>query len=686
MKIRLAVLIPVCAFLAGCQPPRPPDPVTFGGLLDEMTDLGRLTRLPDPSYRTIQFSSYDRRSVKPGEAGWFANEDGFGGEPIPGFEKVLKEPGADGTGEYLICDEEGPGAVVRFWTAGITGRVRFFLDQLEKPFFEGPAEDLFWRLPGLLTGDTAANRLFRQFDAVYFPIPFSKRCRLEWIGKISELHFYHVGIRMYSPGTTVVTPDPLPRDFRLPAALIESGITPAVIDKQSMDAGEKVESDLSPETGREIWSHHGSGAIDRLAIRLAGSDTEAILRKCILRIYFDHADIPQVEAPVGDFFGSAPGLNPCRSLPFSIEADGTMECRFVMPFRKGVRLEVISHATETVHLSGLVHLTGYKWEEGRSMHFRARWRIDHGLTASDTLVRDLTYLNAAGTGRLVGAATCLYNPSQVPTSWGNWWGEGDEKIRIDRESFPSFFGTGSEDYYNYSWSSALLFSHPYCGQPRNDGPGNRGYVSNFRWHILDDIPFNNQIDFCMELRSHGPVPGFSYGRIAYYYALPKTTDDYKPIGTDDVRELPYDLWYPEGYAGSAGYRFILAEELAASDGWTLESGRLWAGGRIVWWKPKWQGDRLRFRLNCPHAMDNASLGFTMARLPGGATIELVVNGLPARLNGQNRISLTNKHLITLDNFFAAKLALKKGANEIELVSRDTLPGCTAGIDFIWIRE
>ena len=85
--------------------------------MEEMTDLARLGRMPDPDYRTVQFSSYDRRSVSPEVEGWFSNSDGFGGEPIPGFQQVLREPGADGIGLYLLLEETGPGAVVRTWSA-----------------------------------------------------------------------------------------------------------------------------------------------------------------------------------------------------------------------------------------------------------------------------------------------------------------------------------------------------------------------------------------------------------------------------------------------------------------------------------------------------------------------------------------------------------------------------------------
>ena len=97
--------------------------ITSGSLFEEMIDMTGLSSFPDPAYRTIQFSSYDHRSQIPGGADWFANADGFGGDPIPNFEKVLKAPDEYGIGEYLIADVTGPGATVRLWRNG-GGRVR----------------------------------------------------------------------------------------------------------------------------------------------------------------------------------------------------------------------------------------------------------------------------------------------------------------------------------------------------------------------------------------------------------------------------------------------------------------------------------------------------------------------------------------------------------------------------------
>ncbi len=184
-----------------------------------------------------------------------------------------------------------------------------------------------------------------------------------------------------------------------------------------------------------------------------------------------------------------------------------------MPFAESliIRLENMGEQDVSVRGSALPY-PEYKWNPESSLHFRARWRVEHDLVASNQDVQDLAFLMANGKGLYVGTTSILLNPNQVPTPYGNWWGEGDEKVFVDDEALPSIFGTGSEDYYNYSWSSPDIFAFPYCGQPRNDGPGNRGFVTNFRWHILDPIPFKRNIRFYMELFSHevrpvSPMPG-----------------------------------------------------------------------------------------------------------------------------------------------------------------------------------
>src|SRR5690606_27398425 len=137
----------------------------------EMVDLDRLMRLPETPYKTRQFSSYDRSSVHPGDLGWFANSDGSG------VEAVIKEPDGDKPGEYLLAEVNSPGAIVRMWTAEISGTIRMYLDGNETPVYDGPAQpflrrpyDTFLENSGLSAEDL--DGVFYQRDASYAPIPF----------------------------------------------------------------------------------------------------------------------------------------------------------------------------------------------------------------------------------------------------------------------------------------------------------------------------------------------------------------------------------------------------------------------------------------------------------------------------------------------------------------------------------
>jgi hypothetical protein len=286
------------------------------------------------------------------------------------------------------------------------------------------------------------------------------------------------------------------------------------------------------------------------------------------------------------------------------------------------------------------------------------------LTASNSSIVDIPYILARGKGRIVGAAAYLYNPSEAVTSWGNWWGEGDEKIFIDNDTFPSFFGTGSEDYFNYSWSAEHFFSYPYCGQPRNDGPGNRGYVSNFRWHISDDLPFNTDIAFYMELRHHGVVPNFSYGRIVYAYALPGFVDDYMPISKEDVRMIPYLDWKPLAYLGSRGYTFLQAEDVVVGKSRTnIVNGKFWSEGKILLWEPENKDDVIKFIVDAKEDRES-TIGLTLAHMPGGGTITIFLNWNPVKFDDQENIDLNDPARTYLKNYFSGQIPFSAGKNEI----------------------
>ncbi|MGD2295587.1 MAG: DUF2961 domain-containing protein [Candidatus Aminicenantes bacterium] len=673
--------------------------VTTGSLFEEMIDMVNLTYFPAPSYRTVQYSSFDRRSHLPGGPDWFANSDGFGKEPIPNFEEVIREPDEEGIGEYLIADVKGPGAIVRLWSAAISGTIQLFLDGISTPLYDGPAIDFFHRpydsFPEVQNVDAKVlGKTVYQRDAAYSPIPFAKNMRLVWIGNVQDIHFYQVQLRLYERGTKVISFSPEDLVTHMEAinkVLLELSDPDSHLEPRAKGSAIPFRLTVDPSQKADIISLEGPLAIEKLTLRLQARNSDKALRQTLLHVVCDGYPWGQVQAPVGDFFGAAPGINPYQSLPFTVQPDGTMICRYVMPFQKECQIRIENHGDQPVRVEGSVLLMDYTWEEDRSMHFRARWRVNHNMIASNTAVQDLPFLIAHGKGLYVGTTSYLLNPNNVPTPYGSWWGEGDEKIFIDDDAIPSIFGTGSEDYYNYSWSSPDIFCFPYCGQPRNDGPGNRGFVTNFRWHILDPLPFQSTIRFFLELKSHERTERMSYGRIGYHYARPGLTDDHLTIMPDDLRYLRLpENWQPAARMGARNSVFYSAEEIIRDRMRTgYKRGRLWADGRLLVWYPRETGETQTFAFST-REKGKKRIHFAAALTANSGKISVLVDNTPAPLANQQKIvDLYRPFRTLLRNFTLPPMELESGYHTLTLKYEGADPAVRSpeiGIDFIWIQK
>jgi hypothetical protein len=677
------------------------DVLQLSDFLNEMVSLDRFTEAPSPWYQTVQYSSYDRRSEGAFEPGWYANSDGFGNEPIPNVLAVLEAPTeSKPEGRFLLVEENVPGVLVRTWTARMNGTLKVWLDGAEAPIYDGPAQSFLQETCRSMSSVFDPDRsmetdLFRQRDACYFPIPYSSGLRMEWTGRLDQLHFYHIEVRRYGRNVDI---ESLGKDsWERNRALIEE--TGRILQSPGTHM-DKVADGLEPASisaaidkggETELLALEGPRKVVRLEIRVHADNPKEALRQTVLRVYFDGSSQPQVEAPVGDFFGSAPGVNPYDSVPFTVHADGAMVCRFPMAFAKSARFVAVNYSDSSVRLEGSAFYQTYEWDADRSMHLFSKWTVDHGLTAGPgSLSFDVPYFVGRGRGVLAGAATMILNPCPIPTSYGNWWGEGDEKIWVDNVSFPVFFGTGSEDYYNYSWSSPDLFAHAYCGQTHNTGPGNRGFVANHRWHILDPIPFEQQLDFYMELMHHVRTPGLSYARIYYVYARPDLRDVRRPITESDVQaglELPWG-WMPEPKMGANGATFIQAEDLeilAEGSGEVLtEYGRIWAGSQLGVWQPAARGDELEvsFRLD---KGGRYQLSLACEKSPESGAAQVIVDG---NEDSEYGVDLFQSDQTVLRSVPVAVLDLEAGTHSIKLISEGAHPegkGMRIGVDFLWLQ-
>lgn len=174
-----------------------PAPVTLASLLEEMTDPFAVTRLPHPSYRSLQASSYNRESVRRDQPGWFADSDGVG---------FLRRETRGGRTEWVVLEHEGPGCLTKIWTpffhydlANHTGpHLRIYLDGSEEPVFDEPFIPLLTGKGSVPSGPFAA--FTARAGNLGLPIAFSRSCRVAF----SAAPFYHIiNYRAYPPGTPV---------------------------------------------------------------------------------------------------------------------------------------------------------------------------------------------------------------------------------------------------------------------------------------------------------------------------------------------------------------------------------------------------------------------------------------------------------------------------------------------------
>lgn len=186
----------------------------------------------------------------------------------------------------------------------------------------------------------------------------------------------------------------------------------------------------------------------------------------------------------------------------------------------------------------------------------------------------------------------------------NWWGEGDEKIYVDGETFPSHFGTGTEDYYGYAWCCPEPFIRPYHSQTRCDGPGNYGHTSVNRWHILDAIPFQKDLRFDMEVWHARRDTKVAYETVNYYYARPGAKDNRPPLSAEDLRifELPEIQWMviPGAIEAEGMKRKVTGGQAAPQDLGGFGEGK-WSRETHLWWRGAKPGDEMGLTFKAPAA-------------------------------------------------------------------------------------
>jgi hypothetical protein len=291
----------------------------------------------------------------------------------------------------------------------------------------------------------------------------------------------------------------------------------------------------------EIANIKGSGEITHIWM---GTD-KCFLRDYILRFYWDGAEKPSVECPMGDFFfegWNRPSL--VNSKFVKVNPSRSLNCYWPMPFKKSARITVENRGEDDVTFFYQINFSR-KPIPKEALYFHAQFRRTNPLPYKENYV---ILDNVHGKGKYVGTYMC-YAPHNT-----GWWGEGEVKVFLDGDdkAHPTLNGTGTEDYFLGAWNFENPDTHEYQDYS-NDFAGfcvikNRQQVfdnlvrfSMYRIHYYDAIYFHQDIRITMQSLGWKEGPKFhpqtdDISSVAYFY-LDKPLDTESVLPSQEIAEV-----------------------------------------------------------------------------------------------------------------------------------------------------
>lgn len=275
----------------------------------------------------------------------------------------------------------------------------------------------------------------------------------------------------------------------------------------------------------------GAGIIRHIWITIA-CDDPMIRRNAIIRAFWDGEHHPSVECPIGDFFGQGFGEKyNYAALPVCASPrDGNaLVSYFPMPFADGARLEIENQSDKPInafyfyvdyeeHVSidedcGRFHAWWNReiTKPDNPLDIENEWNTLGDEFKNNTGTDNYLFADIEGRGHFAGVQYYVDCPTPI------WYGEGDDLFLIDGEPWPGLSGTGTEDFFNTSWSPKELYQHPYFGCARiNDGVGWMGRTHIYRFFLDDPIYFEKSLHASIE---HGHANGLTMdlSSVSYWY-------------------------------------------------------------------------------------------------------------------------------------------------------------------------
>ncbi|MCC7062230.1 MAG: DUF2961 domain-containing protein [Planctomycetes bacterium] len=509
-------------------------------LLARLTDADWLWYPPAAGERCVQFSSYDRSSDKgPGNFdAWYGNDD---------RGQYLRTEDRDGKKEYVMVDIDGPGVMSRLWSANPSGVLYFDIDGERvwtvdfKALTSGQIDPIVEPLAGMHS----------RGGNCYLPIPFGKHLK---VSASKGDFYYQCNVVQLAKDSVVPSFGPAMLDqFQGEIADCVHGLAHAAQPGNDLTISRRMEYTLAWSAEPSVPARSLVRGLELQVKRPSQAvDLGAALRRVLLVVHCGDEAVARV--PVSDFFCGGADWKPWHGTMLGVREDGSAYSRWPMPMPTGGRIELeIDGDLHGVEVSLLWAADTLPITVGTPLLFHASYHQEKGFASRP--FRDFTVLDAkGGAGRFVGCSLLVKNPSRA------WWGEGDEKFYVDGETFPSTFGTGTEDYFGYAWCSPEPFTSAFHAQTQCDGPGNYGFTSLHRSQILDSVPFQSSFRFELEVWHWVEGLQLDYSSVAYWYGAAGTTSGLPAVPPAAERTLdrlpPPPVFVAEGAIEGESLRVV----------------------------------------------------------------------------------------------------------------------------------
>jgi hypothetical protein len=460
----------------------------------------------------------------------------------------------DTNGECVIFDAMGPGCLYRqqmnIWYANPIYKgihIRYYFDDEPKPRVDMDVSTFFstnnpiFQPPLAFDGYDPIKKRDR-FRSFYHPMYFKKRLIVvlsaepggptpvlePWTGPAikdpyhgpDHVHWYQYTYRLFpeDPGLDSWTPD---AGRRMMPALIEAWNVNESNAKLIQGGKEKVAvARIKPKKNATLWKAKGVGVITALRLQISPTNNGDALFNSWLKITFDGAAHPQIEAPIRSFFGLRPTqLNVSYTSLLLDWSNNQASCYFPMPFWKSAVVQIENRGQSNVTVTAAIDYRGksampYPPQECGYL-FAHYHREDPRIEG-----RDYTYLDISNcSGQVVG---------HVVDRW-NTCCEENERTYFDGNKTPWIEGDGYEDDQGMGWG--LSWGPPPLTLPSFGAPtGKVGSGGLYRFFLGDRYCFSE---------------GVKSGHQTYGPHSPLGDEGHYKVGTEESVTFWYGHLWPQ---------------------------------------------------------------------------------------------------------------------------------------------